>query len=406
MIRVLKLAFVLSLIVLASSLKAQTSGWTVTPGDYNYSMTITGVVKLNYIELNDTNDVIGAFVNGQCRGLTNLVYQAAGNRYLAYLMVYSNTTNENVYFKVYKASSATIDSIPTSMVFKVNGITGTTEFPYVWSNPTMSNEAKMLSFSLDGQSLPTIIYDTIISLEMPFGTNFNAFIPQYTTSPNASVYVKGVLQTSGINSNAFSDSLVYKVLSADETTSEFYSIRYRIQTDTTLIVSEFADLYDISGTINAKSLTSNLAFSIPSAHAYFDITQDGKIYVKDYLSYETQPNHAMVVEVSDGIYKESIIVRISIKNENELIFNAINLFTPNNDGVNDYWEIENPHLFSACAFTIFNNIGETVYKSIGYNNDWNATNKGSDLPIGTYYYFVNCTNCETCNYKGFISIIR
>jgi len=48
-----------------------------------------------------------------------------------------------------------------------------------------------------------------------------------------------------------------------------------------------------------------------------------------------------------------------------------------------------------------------VYQSNGYNNDWDGTSmSGKQLPVGTYYYIVNCPDCEECNYSGFVSLVR
>lgn len=81
-----------------------------------------------------------------------------------------------------------------------------------------------------------------------------------------------------------------------------------------------------------------------------------------------------------------------------------NIFTPNGDGINDYFEIgygENGtpiqdlnRYFLSHKLTIFNRWGRIVYKSSNYSNDWS----GGDLPDGTYFYVLECKG-ETKNYK-------
>jgi gliding motility-associated-like protein len=65
-------------------------------------------------------------------------------------------------------------------------------------------------------------------------------------------------------------------------------------------------------------------------------------------------------------------------------------FTPNNDGINDTWIIDNMELFPNNVVNIFNRWGEAVYQANGYNsgNAWDGTYEGEPLPVGTYYYTI------------------
>jgi len=57
--------------------------------------------------------------------------------------------------------------------------------------------------------------------------------------------------------------------------------------------------------------------------------------------------------------------------------NISSLFTPNNDGMNDYWYIPNLIEFGNVQVTVYNRFGQAVYKSDSYNNDWDGTWNGS-----------------------------
>ncbi len=58
-----------------------------------------------------------------------------------------------------------------------------------------------------------------------------------------------------------------------------------------------------------------------------------------------------------------------------------NVFTPNNDGYNDYFEIVT-NTSADMILTVWNRQGRQVYASDDYGNDWS----GDDLPSGVYYY--------------------
>lgn len=81
-----------------------------------------------------------------------------------------------------------------------------------------------------------------------------------------------------------------------------------------------------------------------------------------------------------------------------------NIFTPNGDGINDYFEIgygsegrpinDLNVYFLSNKLTIFNRWGRIVYESNDYKNDWD----GGKLPDGTYFYVLECKG-ETQNYR-------
>jgi gliding motility-associated-like protein len=80
-----------------------------------------------------------------------------------------------------------------------------------------------------------------------------------------------------------------------------------------------------------------------------------------------------------------------------------NILTPNNDGKNDTWKVNDPPQIMGCQVKIFNRWGEVVYESTDYNNDWGGTKNGEELPDGVYFYSITCTGIE---YTGSINLLR
>lgn len=84
-----------------------------------------------------------------------------------------------------------------------------------------------------------------------------------------------------------------------------------------------------------------------------------------------------------------------------------NGFTPDGDGLNDNWIIENIENFSSNTVTIFNRWGNRVWNTTNYNNTdnvWNGkTQGGNDLPSGTYFYVIELENGNGIK-KGWVEL--
>jgi len=83
---------------------------------------------------------------------------------------------------------------------------------------------------------------------------------------------------------------------------------------------------------------------------------------------------------------------------------AMPFFTPNGDGYNDYWVVNNKEIVSPFKLRIYNRAGSLVYSSENYNNDWKGEYNGNPLPQGTYYYVI--IDNAGKKYTGTLSIIR
>jgi gliding motility-associated-like protein len=62
-----------------------------------------------------------------------------------------------------------------------------------------------------------------------------------------------------------------------------------------------------------------------------------------------------------------------------------NSFSPNGDGKNDYFEVENILAYPENKLTIFNRWGKVIYETNAYKNDWSG---GDDITSGTYFYII------------------
>ncbi len=81
-------------------------------------------------------------------------------------------------------------------------------------------------------------------------------------------------------------------------------------------------------------------------------------------------------------------------------------FTPNGDGINDFWKITAIDTYSKPRVRIVNRYGELIYESTDYyNKPWTGKQNGKDVPVGTYYYLIYL-NPEDKPLSGAVTVIR
>ncbi len=82
-----------------------------------------------------------------------------------------------------------------------------------------------------------------------------------------------------------------------------------------------------------------------------------------------------------------------------------NLISPNDDNINDAWEIENLERFPGHTVRIFNRAGALLMETTNYDQQWKGTYRGNDLPEDTYFYVID-RNDGYEPQRGTLSIVR
>jgi gliding motility-associated-like protein len=84
--------------------------------------------------------------------------------------------------------------------------------------------------------------------------------------------------------------------------------------------------------------------------------------------------------------------------------NIMYLFSPNNDGFNDYWEIPGLGEYGKCEVRVYSRSGKLVFSSTEYQNEWDGTSNGVNLPSAAYYFIIKTENAGTIT--GTVNIVR
>lgn len=111
--------------------------------------------------------------------------------------------------------------------------------------------------------------------------------------------------------------------------------------------------------------------------------------------------------ITGGQYSPSTYIFIDDVSITEILCEPVfpNVFTPNNDGMNENWQ---PKLClddnEQVNIIVYNRWGQKVYEAVNKAAFWDGkTTSGTDVSEGTYYYIIT-TKKET--YKGTIQLLR
>ena len=112
--------------------------------------------------------------------------------------------------------------------------------------------------------------------------------------------------------------------------------------------------------------------------------QETTIITPEQPKIELTPTQSQIAEnkpTEENIVKEEQPVQTKIEEFNPNIRRP-NFVSPNNDGINDVFKIDNLEAYPDNEIVIFDKNGRIVFQAAPYNNDWDAAN----IQQGTYFY--------------------
>jgi len=179
-----------------------------------------------------------------------------------------------------------------------------------------------------------------------------------------------------------------------------------------------------TGCVNSDSIKV-VVFPLPLVHAGNDTTislgfsytlngQQGAIY--SWLPTTGLSNANIYNPIAEPLVTTNYVLTVTDSNQcvntdslvitvlDDYLFTVSNALTPNGDGLNDVWNVQNLENYPDNSIAIFNRYGQEVYSATPYKNDWGGTYGGQLLPDGTYYYVLTFKGSPKI-FKGGVTIV-
>jgi gliding motility-associated-like protein len=138
---------------------------------------------------------------------------------------------------------------------------------------------------------------------------------------------------------------------------------------------------------------------------YFEV-HDGRLYWSSADRAEGRTVFRVRLRVTDrdcnGLDRELELERERTGLQEVTIHNS---FTPNGDGLNDTWGINELRFHTGVRISVFERSGKRVFYTEEPDVRWDGTFEGSDVPVGTYYYVVEVRELGQSR-RGFLTVIR
>jgi hypothetical protein len=153
-------------------------------------MTTVAFLNINGTTLSSTEDKVAAFVDGELRGSTNLIYVSSTDRYLAYLVIFSNSTNETINFKIYNSITDEIIDVPKILNFAINQHYGNVFQGFSLANPTLNSASEIISLNITDNTT-NVNFDlnkVIIESNIFIAENINDLLVNFNLSQGAKLY--------------------------------------------------------------------------------------------------------------------------------------------------------------------------------------------------------------------------
>ncbi|MBT8219546.1 MAG: gliding motility-associated C-terminal domain-containing protein [Bacteroidia bacterium] len=198
------------------------------------------------------------------------------------------------------------------------------------------------------------------------------------------------------------DTVIYRVFVQEPSIPlQFIAVNDTVDATVNTLIT-----FDPTGNDQVPGVLTSLTITDPPAHGMAVANPDGTItYTPDLGYMSLNGPDTIIYEVCINSVCETATIFVSVDPPSLVVKNG---FSPNNDGINDVFVIENIEFFPEHELMIFNRWGNRIYQSTAYNNDWDATwDSATDLPDGTYFYVLDIDfNGISSQRSGYMHIIR
>lgn len=161
-------------------------------------------------------------------------------------------------------------------------------------------------------------------------------------------------------------------------------------------------------TVNFQNTSQNadeFVWSFGNGNTATETTTNGQVQV-----YDTTGVYTVMLIAGNGACSDTAYVTINVLEPPVTLpvgLETANVFTPNNDGVNDVYQFDLLNIVE-IELTILNRWGNVMFTTTDVNASWNGKSNGKDAEPGVYFYNFKAKGAQNEAFEGhgFIHLVR
>lgn len=132
-----------------------------------------------------------------------------------------------------------------------------------------------------------------------------------------------------------------------------------------------------------------------------------KLLINNKTNFDVKSTYEFRIKSTDlagGSVEKSFVLQVEDIVGNSIPLPSTNYLSPNGDGKNDFWKVDNVEIYKDFELKIFDQFGQVIYSTPNnYNNEFDGKYNGNSLPTGNYYYIFQKDKKQ---FKGNITIVN
>jgi gliding motility-associated-like protein len=336
---------------------------------------------------------------------TSAVFPATGATGRGYAVLYAVAPNIPT---LTNTNGQSISVGPNTLILSAQLASTSTNFTVATLSNSISYNFVIVPFTWDGTNTSTYNYlyataPRVTSIKLPViiagaTTSFckGGAVVLNSNETTGNLWFRNGIAISGANSSTYS-----------ATETGLYTVRTGTSTSVGIQVAVFAlpvpAISSTNGNKISKGFSTQLLANDGVTYQWspnFRIS-DAKISNPTVQPDVTTIYTVTVTNASGCTSSESIT--IEVLEDFKISFQT--LLTPNGDGKNDVWLVKNIESYPDNEVKVYDQAGREVFRKKRYDNSWNGTFNGSDLPKGTYPYLIYFGTGQNI-IKGYLTILR
>jgi gliding motility-associated-like protein len=295
-----------------------------------------------------------------------------------------------------------------------------------WQGPANTTTVNPLSITAAGNYTATAYYPNACATTKTVDIRIDTIVSVSIVAPTASIScTSGSLTLNALNSNSGNYTYTWSPSNPSINTSTLnvtqagtYTAYVTNETNgckrsSTFTVYKESVLANFTANPSTGLAPLNVLFSNQSynANTYsWNLGNSSTLYTISDPStiYNNAGTYTVTLIATNGTCSDTATQQIIVTDRENSSLVIPNVFTPNNDLVNDAFVII-PVNFSQIQINIFNRWGLQVFESTDIVKiSWDGQAEGEAVPDGTYFYIITAksSNGEEFSYKGTVSLFR